>query len=214
MKNLKNINFKNKKTIILFVSLILFIFLTYNIFNNKIAFIDSYIEGIILSIRNDKLTDIMTIITNISSAYALIVITILLLILIKNKKIPILITFNLIFSFLSSQLIKIILRRDRPVNISLVNAMGFSYPSGHSMVSMAYFGFIAYLVYKYIDNTIVKVILIITLFISIIAIGFSRIYLGVHYFSDVLGGFLLSISYLMLFININKFNLSEVKQWK
>ena len=212
MKNLKNINFKNKKTIILFVSLILFIFLTYNIFNNKIAFIDSYIEGIILSIRNDKLTDIMTIITNISSAYALIVITILLLILIKNKKIPILITFNLIFSFLSSQLIKIILRRDRPVNISLVNAMGFSYPSGHSMVSMAYFGFIAYLVYKYIDNTIVKVILIITLFVSIFAIGFSRIYLGVHYFSDVLGGFLLSISYLMLFININKFNLSEVKQ--
>ena len=214
MKNLKNINFKNKKTIILFVSLILFIFLTYNIFNNKIAFIDSYIEGIILSIRNDKLTDIMTIITNISSAYALIVITILLLILIKNKKIPILITFNLIFSFLTSQLIKIILRRDSPVNISLVNAMGFSYPSGHSMVSMAYFGFIAYLVYKYIDNTIVKVILIITLFVSIFAIGFSRIYLGVHYFSDVLGGFLLSISYLMLFININKFNLSEVKQWK
>ena len=214
MKNLKNINFKNKKTIILFVSLILFIFLTYNIFNNKIAFIDSYIEGIILSIRNDKLTDIMTIITNISSAYALIVITIILLILIKNKKIPILITFNLIFSFLTSQLIKIILRRDRPVNISLVNAMGFSYPSGHSMVSMAYFGFIAYLVYKYIDNTIVKVILIITLFVSIFAIGFSRIYLGVHYFSDVLGGFLLSISYLMLFININKFNLSEVKQWK
>ena len=212
MKNLKNINFKNKKTIILFVSLILFIFLTYNIFNNKIAFIDSYIEGIILSIRNDKLTDIMTIITNISSAYALIVITIILLILIKNKKIPILITFNLIFSFLTSQLIKIILRRDRPVNISLVNAMGFSYPSGHSMVSMAYFGFIAYLVYKYIDNTIVKVILIITLFVSIFAIGFSRIYLGVHYFSDVLGGFLLSISYLMLFININKFNLSEVKQ--
>ena len=214
MKNLKNINFKNKKTIILFVSLILFIFLTYNIFNNKIAFIDSYIEGIILSIRNDKLTDIMTIITNISSAYALIVITILLLILIKNKKIPILITFNLIFSFLTSQLIKILLRRDRPINISLVNAMGFSYPSGHSMVSMAYFGFIAYLVYKYIDNTIVKVILIITLFVSIFAIGFSRIYLGVHYFSDVLGGFLLSISYLMLFININKFNLSEVKQWK
>lgn len=214
MKNLKNINFKNKKTIILFVSLILFIFLTYNIFNNKIAFIDSYIEGIILSIRNDKLTDVMTIITNISSAYALIVITVLLLILIKNKKIPILITFNLIFSFLTSQLIKIILKRDRPVNISLVNAMGFSYPSGHSMVSMAYFGFIAYLVYKYIDNTIVKVILIITLFVSIFAIGFSRIYLGVHYFSDVLGGFLLSISYLMLFININKFNLSEVKQWK
>lgn len=207
MKKIKNINFKDKKNIILFISLILFILLTYNIFNNKIAIIDSYIEGLILNIRNDKLTNTMTIITNISSAYSLIALSILLLLIIKNKKIPLLISFNLIFSFLTSQLVKIILRRDRPADISLVNAVGFSYPSGHSMVSMAYFGFLAYLVYKYVKDIIPKTILIITIFLMIIAIGFSRIYLGVHYFSDVLGGFLLSISYLMLFININKTNL-------
>lgn len=207
MKKIKNINFKDKKNIILFISLILFILLTYNIFNNKIAIIDSYIEGLILNIRNDKLTNTMTIITNISSAYSLIALSILLLLIIKNKKIPLLISFNLIFSFLTSQLVKIILRRDRPADISLVNAVGFSYPSGHSMVSMAYFGFLAYLVYKYVKDIIPKTILIITIFLMIIAIGFSRIYLGVHYFSDVLGGFLLSISYLMLFINVNKTNL-------
>ena len=207
MKKIKNLNFKDKKNIILFISLILFILLTYNIFNNKIAIIDSYIEGLILNIRNDKLTNTMTIITNISSAYSLIALSILLLLIIKNKKIPLLISFNLIFSFLTSQLVKIILRRERPADISLVNAVGFSYPSGHSMVSMAYFGFLAYLVYKYVKDIIPKTILIITIFLMIIAIGFSRIYLGVHYFSDVLGGFLLSISYLMLFININKTNL-------
>lgn len=207
MKKIKNLNFKDKKNIILFISLILFILLTYNIFNNKIAIIDSYIEGLILNIRNDKLTNTMTIITNISSAYSLIALSILLLLIIKKKKIPLLISFNLIFSFLTSQLVKIILRRDRPADISLVNAVGFSYPSGHSMVSMAYFGFLAYLVYKYVKDIIPKTILIITIFLMIIAIGFSRIYLGVHYFSDVLGGFLLSISYLMLFININKTNL-------
>lgn len=207
MKNIKNLNFKDKKNIILFISLILFILLTYNIFNNKIAIIDNYIESLILNIRNDKLTNTMTIITNISSAYSLIALSILLLLIIKKKKIPLLISFNLIFSFLTSQLVKIILRRDRPADISLVNAVGFSYPSGHSMVSMAYFGFLAYLVYKYVKDIIPKTILIITIFLMIIAIGFSRIYLGVHYFSDVLGGFLLSISYLMLFININKANL-------
>lgn len=204
MKNIKNLNFKDKKNIILFISLILFILLTYNIFNNKIAIIDNYIESLILNIRNDKLTNTMTIITNISSAYSLIALSILLLLIIKKKKIPLLISFNLIFSFLTSQLVKIILRRERPADISLVNAVGFSYPSGHSMVSMAYFGFLAYLVYKYVKDIIPKTILIITIFLMIIAIGFSRIYLGVHYFSDVLGGFLLSISYLMLFININK----------
>ena len=204
MKNIKNLNFKDKKNIILFISLILFILLTYNIFNNKIAIIDNYIESLILNIRNDKLTNTMTIITNISSAYSLIALSILLLLIIKKKKIPLLISFNLIFSFLTSQLVKIILRRERPADISLVNAVGFSYPSGHSMVSMAYFGFLAYLVYKYVKDIIPKTILIITIFLMIIAIGFSRIYLGVHYFSDVLGGFLLSISYIMLFININK----------
>lgn len=209
---MKQLNFKNKKTIILFISLILFLFLTYTVFNNKINLIDNHIENFILSIRNDKLTNTMTIITNISSAYSLIVITILLLILIKNKKIPLLIMFNLIISFLTSQVVKIIFRRDRPANINLVDAIGFSFPSGHSMVSMAYFGFIAYLIYKYINKKIPKIILITTIFISILTIGFSRIYLGVHYFSDVIGGFLLSISYLMLFININKSKLSEVKK--
>ena len=62
------------------------------------------------------------------------------------------------------------------------------------------------MIYKYVKNKYVKWILIVLLSILICSIGVSRIYLGVHYTSDVLGGFLVSISYLVLFIStVNKF---------
>lgn len=82
--------------------------------------------------------------------------------------------------------------------------VGYSFPSGHSMVSMAFYGFLIYLIYNNIKNKYIKWILICSLSILIILIGISRIYLGVHYTSDVLAGFLLSISYLVIYTRIVK----------
>ena len=194
----------NKKNIIISISLILFIFITYAIFNNKITQIDQTVHSHILEMRNDTLTNTLIIITNISSAYSLIVISILLLAIIKNKKIPLLICLNLVSAYLINATAKIIFTRPRPTGINLIEESGFSYPSGHAMISMSYFGFIAYLIYKKSKNKLSKTILIITLILTILTIGFSRIYLGVHYLSDVIGGFLLSIIYLTIYIkNIN-----------
>ena len=82
--------------------------------------------------------------------------------------------------------------------------VGYSLPSGHSMVSMAYYGFIIYLIFKNIENKKLKVLLIALLSFLIINIGISRIYLGVHYASDVCAGFLVAISYLMVYSNAIK----------
>ena len=74
------------------------------------------------------------------------------------------------------------------------------------MVSMAFYGYLIYLIYKYVKNKYIKWTLIVLLSILICSIGISRIYLGVHYTSDVLGGFLASISYLVIYISaVNKF---------
>ena len=74
------------------------------------------------------------------------------------------------------------------------------------MISMAFYGYLIYLIYKYVKNKYVKWTSMVLLSILICSIGISRIYLGVHYTSDVLGGFLVSISYLILFIStVNKF---------
>ena len=181
----------NKFDIIIIAILLgLFITITILIFNGKFDKIDEAVTSFILSIRNNKLTNIMSVITNISSAYSLIVITILLIIFTKKKRYSLIIAFNLLCSFLIGQLIKIIIKRPRPVEIGLVDTIGYSYPSGHSTVSMAFFGLIIYLIYKYIDKKLLKVLLIILNSIIIILICFSRIYLGVHYFSDVIGYYL------------------------
>ena len=74
------------------------------------------------------------------------------------------------------------------------------------MVGMAFYGYLIYLIYKYIKNKYIKYGLILLLSSLICAIGVSRIYLGVHYTSDVLGGFCIAISYLVIYISIiNKF---------
>ena len=74
------------------------------------------------------------------------------------------------------------------------------------MVSMAFYGYLIYLIYKYVKNKYIKWGLITLLSILIVSIGTSRIYLGVHYTSDVLGGFLIAVSYLIIYISgVNKF---------
>ena len=126
--------------------------------------------------------------------------------LIKNKKIGLSIFSNLVIITVLNQLLKRILQRPRPTEFRIIEETGYSFPSGHSMVSMAFYGYLIYLIYKYVENRYVKWISIVLLSILICAIGVSRIYLGVHYTSDVLGGFLVSISYLILFIStVNKF---------
>ena len=67
-------------------------------------------------------------------------------------------------------------------------------------------------IYKYINNKHLKRTLIIILSVLICIIGVSRIYLGVHYTSDVLGGFLISFAYLIIYIElVNKFVLEKNK---
>ena len=102
--------------------------------------------------------------------------------------------------------LKQIVQRPRPTEYRIVNETGYSFPSGHSMVSMAFYGFLIYLIYKYVKNKYLKIGLITFLSILIISIGISRIYLGVHYTSDVMAGFCISVSYLVLYV-------SSVSNW-
>ena len=198
---------KNLKWIILFICLIGFLALAEDVFHKEIMNGDIIGYEIISKfLISDFVTPIAKFITNFGGAIFLIVLTIVLFIVIKNKKIGVSIFSNLVIVTILNQLLKGILQRPRPTEYRIIEETGYSFPSGHSMISMAFYGYLIYLIYKYVKNKYIKWISIVVLSLLICTIGISRIYLGVHYTSDVLGGFLISISYLVIFISpVNKF---------
>ena len=201
---------KNLKWVVLFICLVGFLALAEDVFNKEIMYGDIIGYKLISTfLISDFVTPIAKFITNFGGAIFLSIATVMLFLLIKNKKIGLSIISNIVIITVLNQLLKRILQRPRPTEFRIVEETGYSFPSGHSMVSMAFYGYLIYLIYRYIKNKYVKWTLITILSILICLIGISRIYLGVHYTSDVLGGFLLSISYLVIYISSIKKLLPE-----
>ncbi len=90
--------------------------------------------------------------------------------------------------------IKNIVQRARP-ELSLISERGFSFPSAHAFIAVCFWGVLFYLIYKLIKNKLLKIALIIVAITTVLAIGFSRIYIGVHWSSDVIASYLLSSVY-------------------
>ena len=185
---------KNLKWVVLFICLVGFLALAEDVFNKEIMNGDIIGYKLISTfLISDFVTPIAKFITNFGGAIFLSIATVMLFLLIKNKKIGLSIISNIVIITILNQLLKRILQRPRPTEFRIVEETGYSFPSGHSMVSMAFYGYLIYLIYRYIKNKYVKWTLITILSILIC--------LGVHYTSDVLGGFLLSISYLVIYIS-------------
>ena len=201
----KDFLLKNLKWIILFITLVLFLMIVEDVMDEEIMSTDSKGYALISTyLMSEPMTHVAKVITNFGGEYCLIGLSILLLIVIKNKKIGISIPLNLGLSALLNITLKQILQRPRPIEYRVIDESGYSLPSGHSMVSMAFYGYLIYFIYKHIENKYIKWSLIILLSILIISIGISRIYLGVHYTSDVIAGFLIALSYLIIYINVAK----------
>ena len=206
-ERIKDFIIKNLKWIILFICLIGFLALAEDVFNKEIMKGDIIGYKVVSTfLISDFATPIAKFITNFGGAIFLIILTILLLVVLKNKKVGLSICTNLVVVTILNQLLKRLLQRPRPTEFRIIEENGYSFPSGHSMVSMAFYGYLIYLIYRFVKNKYLKWISIVLLSLLICLIGISRIYLGVHYTSDVLGGFLISISYLVIYISaFNKF---------
>ena len=193
---------KNKN--ILLISLIIFfIFITTLVIYNKISFIDSNVYNFLISFKNDSLTNFFRFVTKFSNVAFLVIFVLIVLLILRNKD-AVFVIFNLIFLRLLNYAIKIIIKRDRPNILRLIKIGEYSFPSGHAMISMGVYGYLIYLIYKKINNLYIKYLGIIILSLLIILIGISRIYLGVHYFSDVVAGYTLSLIYLIIFIRVRR----------
>lgn len=187
----------------LFIAVFILFSIIGSLYNNEIISIDVFMHDLVVNnLRSDGLTFIMLFITNFCNPIILILLSLVILLICKDKKMGLIIIINLLVSILLNIIFKWIIQRDRPLEDFLITESGYSFPSGHSMVSMAYYGLIIYFIYKKIKDKRVRNVLMILIGLLILAIGFSRIYLGVHFASDVIGGFLISIIYLVCAIKL------------
>lgn len=94
--------------------------------------------------------------------------------------------------------IKFILQRERPLTPLIAKVHGYSFPSGHTFTSVTFYGILAYIAYRNIKNKALRLITIIFLALFVVLVGFSRVYLGLHYATDVIAGLCLGMMWLLL----------------
>ncbi len=100
--------------------------------------------------------------------------------------------------------LKFFFNRPRPLVPLLKEVPGLSFPSGHAFMGLTFFGLIIYIVYREASNKWVKWITIITLVFIILMVGLSRVYLRVHYASDVIAGYCFGIISLVILLTMLK----------
>lgn len=103
-------------------------------------------------------------------------------------------------SHILNSILKNWFHRERPNIHRIIEEAGFSFPSGHSMAAFTVYGALTFLLWRHMRTGEARALLVAVCFILTAAIGWSRIYLGVHYPSDVIGGYAASCAWLMLSI--------------
>lgn len=195
---------KYLKWIICFISLIIFIFLGILILTKNDIYLDSVVYNFISKYISNDLTNVLKSLTQLSGTFIVILITVLVLIFHKNKKHGIFMAIDLILITLFQYILKFSFLRVRPSDISLIEETGYSFPSGHSLTAMAFYGFIIYLIQTSNLNKRSKNIYTILFAIVILVVGLSRVYLGVHFFTDVVGAFSFSLAFLIVYTHLIK----------
>ncbi|MBS4173166.1 phosphatase PAP2 family protein [Bacillus sp. FJAT-49736] len=190
----------------LFILLVIFSWMFLEIANNfdgtQIRHFDLQIIHLVQSNISNRLTTIMLFITFFGSVKGVALITFIACICLYITRHRLLAMYLAITVALGAgafnQILKLIFKRARPDIQPIIEQSGYSFPSGHSMGSMILYGSLAFILYKVYNRLWAKIIGVIIGVFLVIIIGISRIYLGVHYPSDVVGGYLAGAFWILI----------------
>lgn len=186
---------KNKRIIASILLVILFAIIAVIANNSTNILIDEKVYNIISKFESNITTTFFKTITYLGNAKFVCCFCIIFLLSNKTRdKVGMPLTLSVIVCGVLNIVLKNIFQRSRPSLEQLVFEDSFSFPSGHSMIISTIFVMLMYLVYKYINNKNVRITLYVICPLVIFLVGISRIYLRVHYFTDVLGGWCLGIA--------------------
>jgi len=192
--------------ILAILSFVIFAKLADTVFEKETILFDSTFTNYIYTYRNPVTTKIMIYITDFGSygvAILSLVFTIILF-LKKYYKLSFYFAFIVGSGFVANALLKLIVQRQRPNFMPLVTETDFSFPSGHTMGAFIFFTTVVYFFYHLTRKKFITSILLVFAILITFVIGLSRIYLGVHYPSDILGGIVAGFLWVVGIITANK----------
>ncbi|MDP4133426.1 MAG: phosphatase PAP2 family protein [Bacillota bacterium] len=206
----------NKRNIwLVIVPVILFIMLAICVKAGITANFESWTYSEAVKKMSPALTSIVKGITHMGDSVVIIALCLLFIIIPKSRKtIALPVSITVILSSILNVILKNIFARERPDILRLINETSYSFPSGHAMNNGAFYTMLILLIFKYIKDKRVRYTLSALCGILVISIGYSRIYLGVHYADDVLGGWLIGFSVAILVYYIFGNRLSSRKDPK
>src|SRR5690554_4696731 len=194
------------------ISLNVFVEITEDLKEDELTAFDDTVSATIQSFRTPSLTPVFEFITHMGDRLAYFIAALIVAAFFYFKygrwKFTLQTILVLLLSSLSNVVLKKVINRERPTFEHLVAVSTLSYPSGHSMSAMAFYGFLIYLLFKIQMATWLRITLVFLFSFMILSIGLSRIYLGVHYPSDVAGGFIAGLIWVAFCITL--FNIIDL----
>ena len=194
---------QNRVTLILAAALLVFLFLLQNVMTGDIQRLDAAAYQIFVVLaRRSWLTPVMEGFSALASPVILAVTLLVVGAFAPGRAPGWCAAINLVCAVGLNYVLKEVVQRPRPEGFRLVAESGYSFPSGHSMVSMAFYGLLIWMVWHYEKNRLLRFLFVLALTGIIVLVGVSRIYLGVHYASDVLAGFAVALVWIMVYTRI------------
>lgn len=194
---------QSRRAMLVLVAVLVFTWLLFEIKTDDIMRMDAAAHSlVVMHIRAAWLTPIMQSISDLAHPVVLVVMLLVIEVFAPGRRPGLCAAVNLVLATLLNLLLKTLIQRPRPEGYRLVAESGFSFPSGHSMVAMAFYGLLIWMVWRYEKDSLVRRLGVIGFGLVIVLVGLSRIYLGVHYASDVLAGFCASIAWLGVYTKL------------
>ena len=188
-----------KNLTITIMAIILFVILAIAIEADYLTRFESWVYSESIEHMSPNLTTILIIITNIGGPIGVAAISLIIFLVPKlRNKIAIPVSITICSSFAIDVILKNIFARERPNILRFISETSYSFPSGHAMVNMALYSMRIIYAYKLIKKSEIKWGAIAFMTVLVVLIGFTRIYLGVHYAGDIIGGWLLGFAVTMI----------------
>jgi membrane-associated phospholipid phosphatase len=180
-----------------------------------VVVVDQEFTNLLFSMRTDWLSVVMFGLTQLGEQIAVFAIGgLATLIFLFRKRYWALVAFWLAMAGvgLSVRFAKTFISRARPADVAYYQVEHYSFPSGHATTAMALFGLLAYFIYRHNSKNPYRKFILWAAAILILLVGFSRIYLGVHFLSDVLAGFILGFLWTLVGISLSEVMLHRKKR--